>query len=75
VSIDDEATGLDDFKKSTGMTYPVEWDRDHRLANLYRVANEPTVYVVDRTGIVRFVHIGWHDGEGSEVGSEADSLL
>lgn len=75
VSIDDEATGLDDFRKSNGMTYAVEWDRGHRLADVYRVSHEPTLYVVDRRGVVRFVHRGWHDGEASEVAAEADSLL
>jgi peroxiredoxin len=75
VSIDDEPTGLDEFKKSNGMTYSVEWDRGHRLANLYRVAHEPTLYVVDRAGIVRFIHAGWHGDEASQVADEADSLL
>jgi peroxiredoxin len=75
VSIDDEPNGLDEFKKSNGMTYSVEWDRGHRLANLYRVAHEPTLYVVDRAGIVRFIHAGWHGDEASQVADEADSLL
>ena len=75
VSVDDEATYLDEFKKSNGMTYPVEWDRDHRLAQLYQPRSEPTVYVVDRAGIVRFIHPGWHDEEASQVAAEVDSLL
>lgn len=82
VNIDDEPTQLEEFKtakrppgKTHGLTYHVEWDRGRRLAGIYRPANEPTTYVVDRAGIVRFIHGGWHDGEASKVADEVDSLL
>jgi hypothetical protein len=75
VNIDDEATLIEDFRKTYGLTYTVEWDRDHRLAGIYRPASEPALYVVDRAGIVRFVHGGWRDDDGSKVADEVDSLL
>jgi hypothetical protein len=75
VNIDDEATLIEDFRKTYGLTYTVEWDRDHRLAGIYRPASEPALYVVDRAGIVRFVHGGWRDDDGSKVADEVYSLL
>ena len=75
VNIDEDPTVIEEFKKMYGLTYTIEWDRDHRLAQMYRPSTEPAVYVVDRAGIVRFVHAGWHDDDASKVADEVDSLL
>ena len=75
VNIDDDLPGLDEWKKTYGLTYSIEWDRGHRLAGIYRPPTEPSLYIVDRAGIVRFVHSGWNDDAASKVADEADSLL
>jgi hypothetical protein len=75
VNIDDEGGNIAEFQKQNGFTFHVEWDRDRRLTNMYRPANEPTLYVVDRAGIVRFMHGGWRDDDASKVADEVDSLL
>ena len=73
--IDDDAPALDDWRKTYGLTYPSEWDRDHRAAAVYGIPTSEAVYVVDRSGIVRFVHVGYHDQEEKEIEAEIDSLL
>jgi hypothetical protein len=35
----------------------------------------PTTFVVDRQGVVRFVHFGYHDGEELEIEKEVKGLL
>jgi hypothetical protein len=35
----------------------------------------PSTYVVDRKGVVRFVHTGYHDGEEVEIEKEIKSLM
>jgi cytochrome c biogenesis protein CcmG, thiol:disulfide interchange protein DsbE len=75
VSIDDEPTYVPEFSKTYGLTFPLEWDKDHRVASLYRLSSSEAVYVVDRKGIVRFIHLGYHDAEDQEIAAHVDSLL
>ena len=32
-------------------------------------------FIIDKQGVVRFAHLGWHDGEEEEVDKEIKSLL
>lgn len=75
VSVDDDATDLADFAKKYGATFPITWDDGHKIAELYRLQTMPTTLVIDRTGIIRFEHPGWHEGEEGTIATEAKSLL
>ena len=35
----------------------------------------PSTYIVDKDGVIRFVHQGYHDGEEAEIEREVRSLL
>lgn len=74
LSIDDEPKGLAEFAKTYGLRFPIGWDAGHRIAEVYRPASDPTTYVIDRSGIIRFVHAGYHDGEAEIIASEVESL-
>lgn len=74
LSVDDEPTHLAEFAKTYGLRFPIGWDAERRIAAVYRPATDPATYVVDRAGIIRFVHHGYHDGEAEEISSEVASL-
>lgn len=75
VSVDDEEKNVLDVARSRGATYPIVWDARHELAAAYRPENVPTVYVIDRESVIRFMHRGFHDGEHEEIESELASLV
>lgn len=75
ISVDDENTGLHDFANQNGGTFPLAWDVGHKDANCWHVDTMPTTFVVDRTGVIRFVHNGSHSGEADKVAEEIESLL
>jgi peroxiredoxin len=35
----------------------------------------PSTFLIDRQGIVRYAHVGFHDGEEVELASEVEGLL
>jgi peroxiredoxin len=35
----------------------------------------PSTFVIDRKGIVRFAHAGYHDGEEVQIQKEIEELL
>lgn len=75
ILVDDEPDALEGWRKTYGFTYPFEWDRDRRLATRYGISTDAVVFVVDRAGVVRHVHVGHHDGDELLIASELDALV
>jgi cytochrome c biogenesis protein CcmG/thiol:disulfide interchange protein DsbE len=75
LSVDDAAALLPEFAKTYGLRFSIGWDAGHRIASIYRPGSDPTTYVVDGDGIIRFVHFGYHDGEAETIASEIASLV
>lgn len=67
VSVDDEKKEIPAFAKTHGAKFPVGWDDGKKIADKYKPENMPTAYIVDKKGVVRHVHKGYHDGEEAEI--------
>jgi len=75
VSEDDEANGIKEFGATHGAKFPLLWDKDKAFANKWHPPNMPSSFIVDKKGVVHFVHLGYHDGEEKEIEAEVKSLL
>ena len=75
VGIDDEDKHLLEATQARGARYSIVWDSGHELASTYRIALDPTTLVLDKDGIVRFVHGGFHDGDQHTIDDEVTALL
>jgi thiol-disulfide isomerase/thioredoxin len=75
ISVDEDPAGIPKFLKETGAKFPVVWDDGQITSKSYQPPTMPTSYVIDASGIVRFVHSGFHSGEEQEIETELDSLL
>jgi peroxiredoxin len=75
VSEDDENDGLTSFGISYGARFPLVWDSGKAIASKWQPKSMPSTFVIDRRGVVRFVHLGYHDGEEAEIEREVKSLL
>jgi thiol-disulfide isomerase/thioredoxin len=75
ISVDEDPAGIPKFAQETGAKFPLAWDDGQVTAKSYQPPTMPTSFVVDATGIVRFVHSGFHSGEEQELESEISSLL
>src|SRR5271154_6399458 len=75
VSEDDENTGITDFGTSFGAKFPIVWDGGKAIAGKWQPKSMPSTFIVDKMGIVRFVHLGYHDGAEAEIEKEVKSLL
>jgi peroxiredoxin len=75
ISVDEQPDGIAKFAKETGAKFPLAWDDGQITSKSYQPPTMPTCFVVDKTGIVRFVHVGFHAGEEQEIASEIGSLL
>lgn len=75
ISVDEEPSGIAEFARTVGASFPVAWDAGHFFSERYAPATEPTSYVIDRKGFVRFVNNGWHDGEITSIEAQVEQLL
>ncbi len=75
ISQDDDAKGIPAFLAETGAKFPVVWDDGKAAAKAYDPPTMPTAYVIDKSGIVRFVHVGYRAGDEVTLGDHARSLL
>jgi peroxiredoxin len=75
VSEDDENNGITDFGNNFGAKFPLVWDDGKAIAGKWQPKSMPSTFIVDKKGVVRFVHLGYHDGEEAEIEKEVKSLL
>lgn len=75
LSIDDEEKGVLETAQQQGATYDIGWDQGHETTSRYLPDTDPSLYIVDRKGVIRFVHRGYHDGEDMEIEKQIESLL
>ncbi|HXN32014.1 MAG TPA: TlpA disulfide reductase family protein [Polyangiaceae bacterium] len=75
ISEDDDKAGIPTFASELGARFPLIWDENKSIASQWQPRSMPTTFVVDRKGTVRFVHLGFHEGEEAEIEREVKSLL
>ena len=75
ISVDEDASGIGKFVQETGAKFAIAWDDGQITSKSYQPPTMPTSYVIDKAGIVRFVHSGFHSGEEQQLEAELDSLL
>lgn len=51
------------FVKAHNLTYPVVLDPHERVGKRYQLEGHPTAVLIDRRGVVRFVHSGFLKGD------------
>ncbi len=75
VSVDDDPSGIKAFAKDTGVSFPLAWDKGQTVAGRYKPGTMPTSFIIDRNGIVRYVHSGFHAGDEKELEKQVESLM
>lgn len=75
ISEDDEPDGIPEFAKDTGAQFVLAWDRDKHVAERYKPDAMPTGYIVDKAGVVRYVHAGYHEGEEKTIEQQVKALI
>lgn len=74
VSQDDSEQGIEAFRSETGAKFPIVWDEGKQVAKGYDPPTMPTAFVLDKSGIVRFVHVGYRAGDERILEEEVRSL-
>jgi thiol-disulfide isomerase/thioredoxin len=75
VNKDAELRDAERFLRSFSVTFPLVADRDDALAKAFVVKAMPSGYLVDRSGVVRHVHLGFTAETEKALEREVEALL
>lgn len=75
VSVDRELSKAKEFLAREKVTFRAVFDGEHAVAGRYAPPKMPSSYVIDKKGIVRFVHEGFQAGDAGKLDSEITTLL
>ncbi len=63
VNVDQDVAKARKFLERTGVGYPSATDPKGRLPEMFGVETMPTSFLIDRTGVIRYVHHGFRKGD------------
>jgi peroxiredoxin len=75
VNIDDDSRRAMEMIEELGVKFPVLFDESKDVSRLYQVEAMPVTVLVDRSGVVRHVHLGYKPGYEQKYLTEIRSLL
>jgi cytochrome c biogenesis protein CcmG/thiol:disulfide interchange protein DsbE len=75
VTIDEDLSQVRDFLERTPLAFPILWDEGAARLQRYDVKFMPVMLIVDRRGVIRYVHQGWSERRAAEERREIEALL
>ena len=75
VNIDDDSNRAMDMIRELGVSFPVLFDADKSVSQLYEVGAMPVTVILDKEGNVRHIHHGYKPGYEEKYLDEVRSLL
>jgi len=75
VSVDEKSDGLGDFLGKLGISFAVVHDPQHQVTGRFSPPRMPSSYVIDRGGVVRYVHAGFRASDVPELEKQVQELL
>ena len=76
VTVDEDPSQIRAFLQQVPVGFPVLWDKGGmRYADAFEIQRLPTTFVIDRKGIVRFVHEEYDDAVARQTREQVERLL
>ncbi|HUO78759.1 MAG TPA: TlpA disulfide reductase family protein [Steroidobacteraceae bacterium] len=75
VNVEPEAKDAESFIAKTPVTFPIVFDKDSVVSKQYHVSGMPTTVLIDRKGVLRWVHRSYVPGDENEYLNQVRSVL
>lgn len=75
VNIDDDARRAREMAEALDISFPVLFDVDKDVSRRYAIEAMPVTVIIDRQGVVRYVHYGYKSGYEQAYLDEVRTLL
>lgn len=75
INEDDEHSKVPAFVSETKVSFAIAFDKDGKAAESFGVQTMPSSFVIDRRGVVRYAHSGYHPDDAAQIEAEIAGLL
>jgi peroxiredoxin len=75
VNVEPNSRDANAWLMKTPVSYPILYDTKSQVSQLYHVQAMPTTVIIDRKGIVRFVHNGYLPGDENQYMNSIRALI
>ncbi len=75
VNVEPESKDAEGFIAKTPVSFPIVFDKDSAVSKLYKVEGMPSTVLIDRNGVLRWVHRGYKPGDENEYLDHVRALL
>jgi len=75
INVDEDDATMEAFLKKTAVSFPSVRDAAQSLVAAANVSTMPTSFIIDRSGVIRHVHNGFHKGDETSVLAQIQALL
>ena len=63
VNVEGEVAPAQEIVDKTNVTFPILIDESQRVSEMYNLQAMPSTVVIDRDGVVRYIHLGYKPGD------------
>ncbi|MBX3232914.1 MAG: TlpA family protein disulfide reductase [Labilithrix sp.] len=75
IATDEDVMDVARVSGDMGATFDVGWDETKSAQTRYRPPTDASIFIVDKAGVVRFIHGGYSGGLAGDLERECSSLL
>ena len=75
VNVDKEVPAVKELLARKPVSFPVLLDPENAVSRAYKVADMPSSVIIDRKGIVRYIHRGYRPGDENEYQDRIRQLI
>jgi peroxiredoxin len=75
VNVEPDSAAAVAWLKATPVTFPILFDTDSKVSKLYEVAGMPNTVIIDRKGLVRYIHRGYAAGAENDYLNQIRALI
>jgi len=75
VNVEGEIAPAQKIVDMTNVTFPILIDEGQAVSELYELEAMPSTLVIDRNGVVRYVHLGYKAGDEAKYIEVVKSLI
>lgn len=75
VNVDSERELAANFLKENGAEFTIGYDTQGALASAFQLKGMPSSYLIDRSGTIRYSHIGFRESEISATEKQIQTLV
>jgi peroxiredoxin len=75
VNVEPDSKAADDWLKQTPVSFPILYDKDSTVSQMYDVSGMPSTVIIDRKGNLRMLHHGYKPGDENEYLNSIRTLI